>query len=1180
MANEQSIEEIISGQAFEQLDKLKKDLADSNKLFIDNVASVNQLNAAIGKSKTFSEFNKSADAAALATERLNKAQLLSQQQADKLSALQAKNAFDEEKRVNARIALEAKKTAELEKQTRTVVSNSQAEVDAYNKEATAIKGATDSLNEFNRAKASQDNTAASSPTGKAPSQAQSTIPASDLSVQEQALQSYIKTSIQLKIEIDQLKASQKSLDNQFKEGDITEAQLANQSSALAARLAVLGVALNENNAQVKAQAQNVASASGSYSELQARLSGLIVSFKAMSDAERNETGGKELQAQILSLTTQLKELDAGIGIHNRNVGNYGQAFSGLAGNISSLIPGVGTLTSAFQGGAGVLENLSSLTKLYFGDVTKITAAQNAYTKATEDAAIAKEALAAGTITAAEAEEAFATAQVAATAATEAGTIGLRVFKIALASTGIGAIIVALGALYTYFTQTQDGINKTIQVLEPLKVAFRLIVEGLEDFGKAILNVFSVKGILAFGQAIETNIINRFKGLAEIVKGIYHLDFKQTANGIIEVTTGIADGIDKTKAFIKTSVDLGSQIAKLKIERDAENATLDEQVSKLNLIARRQGEIARDSSKDRATRAAAAKAGIAAINQELALNNKYDTLRLKIVQLENSTRAKTNATINEESQIRKKINNDEAAAAQARIRLTSALNKANKTPKTAKEKVDTSDLDTQKAKLEAERNTQKAIADDENASFEERLAALGNFVKLSEQINAVEAATEIKRGKNVKAERAKQATEDQKGAIEAGQQLAKITKEAEQKRIKTLTAAEKDAIQVFKDETNEQLEEIELRRAQQSQAIAEQYAEGKITRKRYLSELDRIDNEAAAESIKVQIDAQQKIIDADKLYLAEGIGTNKQLGEDERKLAELRIKLSKLGTDAKIADLEKVAEAEKKQKDLLKNLALEVLDFGIELGEASFQRQTEALDAQAKAASDKKDQDIQNVEDSIATEDQKQQQIAIINARADNAQKALEERQAVVKQRQARFEKAASIAKIIASTASAEVEALTYLSNPFTAPLYPGIAATIAGIGLAQIATVLATPIPKYKDGVKSAPGGLAWVGDGFENELRIEPNGSVSMTPDVPTLTSLKPGTQIIGGAELKRMAKTGDYSNVNTDMKPVLKELKTLNRSIGGQKQYRTILTEKGLHNSAKSATGITKYLNRNFGN
>lgn len=72
-----------------------------------------------------------------------------------------------------------------------------------------------------------------------------------------------------------------------------------------------------------------------------------------------------------------------------------------------------------------------------------------------------------------------------------------------------------------------------------------------------------------------------------------------------------------------------------------------------------------------------------------------------------------------------------------------------------------------------------------------------------------------------------------------------------------------------------------------------------------------------------------------------------------------------------------------------------------------------------------------------------------------------------------------------------------------------LAATYATIGAAQLAAVLATPIPKYEKGTKGKPhkGGPALVG-----EKRAEVIQEPGMNPyviDTPTILNLKKGTEV-----------------------------------------------------------------------
>lgn len=77
-----------------------------------------------------------------------------------------------------------------------------------------------------------------------------------------------------------------------------------------------------------------------------------------------------------------------------------------------------------------------------------------------------------------------------TTATNAGTKSLKLFRLALISTGIGAIVVALGALIAAFSSTQAGVDAINKALAPLKGAFQGIIGVIQDIS---LNVFGQLG---------------------------------------------------------------------------------------------------------------------------------------------------------------------------------------------------------------------------------------------------------------------------------------------------------------------------------------------------------------------------------------------------------------------------------------------------------------------------------------------------------------------------------------------------------------------------------------------------------------------------------------------------------------------------------------------------------------
>ena len=82
-------------------------------------------------------------------------------------------------------------------------------------------------------------------------------------------------------------------------------------------------------------------------------------------------------------------------------------------------------------------------------------------------------------------------------------------------------------------------------------------------------------------------------------------------------------------------------------------------------------------------------------------------------------------------------------------------------------------------------------------------------------------------------------------------------------------------------------------------------------------------------------------------------------------------------------------------------------------------------------------------------------------------------------------------------------------------------------GAAQTATVLATPIPKFKEGIESAPKGLAVVGDGGKHEFIETPQG-IFQTPDTDTLVNFKGGERVHKDLDNLVSSKGYDYDAIS----------------------------------------------------
>lgn len=136
----------------------------------------------------------------------------------------------------------------------------------------------------------------------------------------------------------------KKATNEFAEFEKVEKKLIETTRQYGTEINNLKVLTTQAAAQNKAQAQSTVALKGSYNELQANMQLLIAKYKALSAEMRSGAIGKGLQADIAMANKSLKDLDAGLGNMQRNVGNYGSALSKVWGGIRQLayiLPGLG-----------------------------------------------------------------------------------------------------------------------------------------------------------------------------------------------------------------------------------------------------------------------------------------------------------------------------------------------------------------------------------------------------------------------------------------------------------------------------------------------------------------------------------------------------------------------------------------------------------------------------------------------------------------------------------------------------------------------------------------------------------------------------------------------------------------------------------------------------------------------
>lgn len=447
----------------------------------------------------------------------------------------------------------------------------------------------------------------------------------------------IKVAAQSTAALDKLKAEKKELDKQLKSGVLKEGtdEFNNLNEAIQKNLAeqrILKKEVSESQKAIDNLTKSNLAAEGSYNQISAELGNLKAEYKALSAEERDniEVGGKLLD-QINQHTDDLKALDAEQGVFVRNVGNYGNTLEGLQQQIKDLSaaatkmdlnseeykatteqvaklkgevelaqgkvnefgekepknPTKKAYEDAFEA-AGALTSSIGLLTIAFG---KSETVQQVQAKALQVVAIAQTvtniAKAKGAIIdtfAVVKTKALTAAQFLYSQVVGKSTGAMKLFRIALAGTGVGLLVIALGELIFNFDAVSKQVNKVTnrfndfvvklsggsKVLEGVLTALAIPIIGL--IGPIIL---LIKLISDFGGTIEkfqnfvngiigeiTNFTDRlgflgkgvravqgaFNFLANSVKSLdkEHKKFKPSVEGLTTVYADFNEQLDKNK----------------------------------------------------------------------------------------------------------------------------------------------------------------------------------------------------------------------------------------------------------------------------------------------------------------------------------------------------------------------------------------------------------------------------------------------------------------------------------------------------------------------------------------------------------------------------------------------------------------------------------------------------------
>lgn len=287
-------------------------------------------------------------------------------------------------------------------------------------------------------------------------------------------------------------------------------------------------------------------------------------------------------------------------------------------------------------------------------------------------------------------------------------------------------------------------------------------------------------------------------------------------------------------------------------------------------------------------------------------------------------------------------------------------------------------------------------------------------------------------------------------------------------------------------------------AAQQEAITTQFEESQA----------RLSEQYAQQTAQASIEMLEEILKQEKLSAEDRL-------KYEQLLAKAKVDLETAIADGTIAEIKRITEADNQESEKRKANAQQWLQVAADslnsinelvstIYDAKISKVEEEQEANTAAGEAEQERIAELVEKNVITEEEGEARKRAAEAQTAKKNEELEKKKQQLKHKQAVWDKANSVAQAGISTALAIMNMMK--SAPW--PVNIAMAAIAGAMGAVQVATILATPIPKYAKGTDKHKGGPAIVGDGGVPELVIF-DGKSWITPDTPTIVDLPAGAVV-----------------------------------------------------------------------
>ena len=807
---------------------------------------------------------------------------------------------------------------------------------------------------------------------------------------------------------------------------------------------------------------------GSIDEMSQRLNLMKNAYRALSTEQRNSAFGANLLKEIQTLDPVLKTANAALGDHQRNVGNYGSAISGFAnkawGGIRKLayaLPGIGiagimgeisTVVKGVISTWGLFKEKSDETKMRSQSIVEVNKASAAsFAEQSVKLTVLKDRFL----------EAGASAQqkknVMIELNKEFGDYGLNLKSVDETED----FLVKKTPAFLKMLDTKAKATAAFSLATDLyKKALVARAKGDEEYVTGLKRIWTDYGSATMGQGATSSPF--YSSVTADTKQAELFNRQRRLAAAKERDKEIDENMRKYKVYIKQATSYEKQLANLQRDSGMTPVLKEKVVQPKNVLVSKPIDFSEDQRKadDNLLKESIE-------SQKETLNTRLFYLK-QIISNEDKSYEDREAALAESIEIQKQLIDK-----QGQIELTSIKSKLAE--------IDKLNSEGGKAAVQAKLNEISQIEKiEEKKRSAEQKTLLNSKDDLAKKMKLLIEEAELR----AKAENLIQSANNEKGKIQSQGDLDKINL-----AVKNINdEAKKAGVKVDTQAIDDELEKLI--------ALHEEYRKGKKTLDEYNRQKgilhDTVTLKALEEHGKI-LEIQRNAL---KSLGKDTDGIDKQIAENNDNHKRLTLK-----TEDEIADAKWVKT--KKTTDDIVHYTREAAGIISDIMNNRFTAEKNAIQDVENAQQQSYAKDVENIEKSSASEQDKANKLKILESKRQAQKEANAREQRRIDVEKAKFDKAQAILNIILNTASAVVAQLSIPGAGI------GLAAAAGAIGAAQLAVAAAAPLPKYEKGRNGGPAEWALT-DEKGPELYIEPDGRAYMGNNGPTMRFLQAGTKII----------------------------------------------------------------------